>query len=77
MRVETLILGRDDRLPQDVWDLVNGYKAAPFLAELADQVAVGGIDPQGNSRPVIGDGFQRRELRLRLENGNPDQCRKA
>jgi hypothetical protein len=61
VRIEALVLRGEDRLLHDVGDVVDVDYSSPFLAKFAQQVAVGRNDPQRDLRPVIGEGFERRE----------------
>jgi hypothetical protein len=39
-------------------------EVAPFLAEFADQMAVAGVDAQRNFGLIVGQHFDRRQLRV-------------
>jgi hypothetical protein len=46
---------------------------AAFLAELADQVAIGGVDPQRNLGAIIGQGVNRWQARPSENQGDAQQ----
>ena len=52
---EAVVLRRQERLHQFRGDLVVRNEDAPFLAELADQRAVPGVDAGGGRRSVFGE----------------------
>ena len=58
MRVETLILGRQDGVYHHVRHFANGDDRPPLLAEFAQDFALGGDDPQRNLGVVIREAFE-------------------
>ena len=62
MLVETLVLGREDRVLHHVRDLADRHHVAPLLAEFADQHVLGGVDAQRNLGLVIGQRLERRQI---------------
>ena len=62
--VEALVLGGEDRRFSTCGHVVDPDHRAALLAELADQLAVGGVDPQRDLRLVVGQRFERRQLRV-------------
>ena len=58
--LEVLVLGRDDRLAQQGRDAVVAHDEPPLLGELADDVAVAGVDAGDGARRVV---VERRDLR--------------
>jgi hypothetical protein len=52
--IEPVILGRQDRRLHDLRHVLDLHDGALFLAEFADQLALGAIDPQRDLRTVIG-----------------------
>jgi hypothetical protein len=50
VRVETLVLGRQDRLFHHVRDFGDVDYSSSFLAKFAQQVALGGDDPKRDLR---------------------------
>ena len=83
--IETLVLGRQNRLFHDIRDIGDVDHGAPLLAEFAEQVAFGRDDPQRDLGLVIGQRFQRRQRRVeqrqheraeqRADDGEPEQHR--
>ncbi len=65
MRIEALVLGRQDGLFHDIRNVADVDDSAPLLAELAQQVAFGGHDPQRNLGPVVGQAFERGQRRIK------------
>jgi hypothetical protein len=61
--VEAVILGGEDRRLHDLRDVLDPTTAALLLAELADQLVFGAVDPQRDLRPVIGQDLQARQVR--------------
>ncbi len=62
MFVEALVLGREDGLLEDGRHVGDVHHAAAFLAEFAQQVAVGSEHPQRHTRAIVGEGFERRQV---------------
>ncbi len=58
MLVEPVVLGGEDRLLHHRRDVLDADRHAAFLAELADQDAVGGVDAQRDLGLVVGDGVE-------------------
>jgi hypothetical protein len=58
---EAVVLGGEDRLLHHLRHVVDVYDAAPLLAELPDQHAVGGPDPQRHLGTVVGQDVERRQ----------------
>ena len=65
VRVEPLVLGGQDGLLHDIRDVADAYDGPPLLAEFAQEVALGGNDPQGNLGLVVGQAFERRQRRIK------------
>src|SRR5690606_32046844 len=55
MLEERLVLGGDERVDDEPRHNVDGHEDAPLLGELAEQLAVAGIDPRDDRRLVIGE----------------------
>ena len=53
------------------------HDGAALLAELADQLAVGGDDPQRDLRLVVGQGVERREVWARAAPARTRPSRRA
>ena len=58
--VEALVLGGEDRGLHDLRDVLDLHHGALFLAELADQLAFGAVDPQRDLRAVVGEDLEAR-----------------
>src|SRR5258706_546505 len=70
--VEALVLGGQDREFELLRDILDADQQPPFLAELADQRPLRGVDAQRDLRLVIGKYFKRRQVRIGERN---DQAR--
>jgi hypothetical protein len=58
---EARVLGCEDRVAHHRGHVGQPHDAAPLLAELADQHAVGGVDPQRDPGPVVDERVERRQ----------------
>ena len=65
MRVEALVLGRQNRVYHHVRHVANGDDRPPFLAEFAQDVALGRDDAQRNLGVVVGQAFERGKRRIK------------
>ncbi len=75
MLIETLVFGRQNGLFHDIRDLGHRHDGPAFLPEFAQQVALGGQDPQGNFRLVVREGIERRQGRVEQgEDEGPQQA---
>ena len=61
MLEEARVLGRQDGVPHHRRNVLDAHEAAALLAELPDQHAVGGVDPQRDLGTVVGDRLERRQ----------------
>ena len=64
------VLGRQHGVLHQRGDVGDAHDAAPFLAELADQLAVGRIDAQRHLGPVVGQRVQRRQPVVGQQHGD-------
>ena len=48
MLKEAIVLGGEEGLPDQQWNLVVGDRDPPLLADLGDQLAAAGVNAQGN-----------------------------
>ena len=62
MRVEALILGRDECILDDLGDLVDLHERPPLEAELGDEASVDSVELRRLVRRVLGEVFDRRAL---------------
>ena len=62
--IEALVLGGKDGVLERVGDFLDRHHRATLLAELADQHALRGVNPQGNLGLVLGQRLQRRQVRV-------------
>jgi hypothetical protein len=64
MLVEALVFRGENRLRHDGGNILDQHEVASFLAELADQVAVAGVDAQRDLRLIVGQYLDRGQLRV-------------
>ncbi len=62
--IEALVFGGQDRFLQDVRHLGDAHHCAPLLAELAEELALGGDDAQRDLRAVVGQRVERGQRRV-------------
>jgi hypothetical protein len=62
--VETRVFNGEYRLLEVIRHVLNTHDAAPFFAEFADQHVICRVDPQRHFRAIVGERFERRQIRL-------------
>ena len=69
MLVEAVVLTRDERLDHPLGDLIELQRRAELLAELGDDPAVAGQDPQRHLQPHLAKGLGGRKRRGQVQVG--------
>jgi hypothetical protein len=62
VRVERVVLRRDEGLDQELRDHLDGHDLAALSRELADHLAVGRVDARDQVRPVVVERVELREV---------------
>ena len=74
-----VVLAREKRLDQPLRHLVEAQRRPPLLAELGEQLALAGVDPQRDLEADVAEGFRGGELRreVPVDAAGPDARRRA
>ena len=70
--VEAFVFCRQDGFFHNGGHILNAHHGAALFAEFADQVAVGGIDPEGFLGPVVGKHVQGRQVGIGKDGNQTD-----
>ncbi len=62
--IEAVVLDRQHRLLHHVRDFLETHERAALFAEFADEDIIGGKNPQRHLGAVVGDGVERRQVRV-------------
>ena len=64
---EPVVLAREECMDEPLGDLVEAQRCAALLAELGEQLAIAGVDAQGDLEMYVAEDFGGRKLRRQVQ----------
>ena len=75
MLEEPVVLACEKGLDQTLGNFIEAQRLTALLAELGEELALAGIDPQRDLQPYVAEGLRRREFRRQIPVGTADAKR--